>query len=323
LIVNQLSPDEQPVWAEDLTQDGVRDVVVTVLDPEDQRQGALMIYTCSGSQYVLSHIVVSPQDYYAPKLLYIQDMTDDGLREVIYSSTTCFANTCYEDIQIISWANGVFMPHLEGSTVELPGPDAKLTDYDKDGVYDLEVVGKIVSDVAAGPQRNTINVWSYDPASGNWKLTEQSLASSPFRIHMVHDAEDAMDRGEYLIAALLFEQVGTDENLLDWSNPSDEYNNLTAYATYKRIVAHAYLEDQPAALALYDEFVEEYGNTEQYGYVEMADAFLTDSEVLGLEGGCTSARQYAAANQFLVLTPLGSSVYGYTNRDFTAEDICP
>ncbi|HKJ27762.1 MAG TPA: tetratricopeptide repeat protein [Anaerolineales bacterium] len=323
LIVNELSPNEAPVWSEDLTQDGVRDLVVTVLDKENPPQGALMIYTCTGSQYVLSHVVVSPQDYYAPRLLYIQDMNDDGLREVLYSSTTCVTPTCYEDIQIISWANGVFVPHLEGSTVELPAPDAKLTDFDQNGVYDLEVVGKIVSDVAAGPQRNTINIWSYDPASGNWKRGEQSLASSPFRIHLVHDAEDAMDREEYLIGALLFEQVITDENLLDWSDPVDEFNTLSAYAYYKQIVAYVFLGDRATALAIYDEFVEEYGGTAQYGYVEMADAFLTDSEVLGLEGGCTSARQYAASNEFLVLMPLGSSVYGYTNRDFTAEDICP
>ena len=325
LIVNNLSPnsDDAPVWSEDLTGDGIRDLVVTVLDTENPPQGAMLIYTCSGSQYVLSHVAVAPQDSYAPALLYVLDMNDDGLWEVIYSSTKCLGNTCYEDIQILSWNLGIFQPRLEGSTLDLPGPDAQLTDFDKDGIYNLEVIGKIVADVEAGPQRDTINVWSYDPSSRTWKQTDISLASSPFRIHMVHDAEDAMDRGEYLIASLLFEQVVSDENLLDWSDPDDEYNNLAAYAIYKQIVAQVFIGDRGAALALYEDFEEEYGDTTQYVYVEMADAFLVDSETLGLEGGCTSAQQYASSNQYLVLEPLSSSVYGYTNRDFTAEDVCP
>lgn len=326
LIVNNLSPNsnDAPVWSEDLTGDGVRDLVVTVLDVENPPQGAMLIYTCVGSQYVLSHSpVISPQDFYAPKLLYVLDMNNDGIREVLYSLTSCRGNTCYEDIQILSWSLGVFMPRLEGSTLDLPAPDAQLTDFNKDGIYNLEVVGKIISDVAAGPQRDTINVWAYDDASGNWKLIEQNLASSPFRIHMVHDAEDAMDRGEYLIASLLFVQVISDENLLDWSDPDEEYATLAAYAYYKQVVANIYLGDRGAAQAIYEEMNEEYGSSAQYAYVEMADAFLTDSETLGLDGGCTSAQQYAASNEYLVLTPLGSSIYGYTNRDFTAADMCP
>lgn len=323
LIINQLSPDEQPVWAEDLTRDGVRDVVVTVLDKENHPGGALMIFTCNGSEYVLSHIVVAPQDYYAPKLLHIQDMNNDGLREVIYSSTVCIAHTCYEDIQIINWASGIFVPRLEGSTADLPIPEVQLTDFDQDGIYDLEVVGKFISDVAAGPQRMSINIWTYDPNSTSWRLTEQSLASSPFRIHLVHDAEDAMDRGEYLIAALLFQQVIDDDSLLDWRDATEERNTLSAYAYYKQIVANVFLGDRATAQALYDEFVELYGDTAQSAYVEMAEIFLTDSDVLGTEGGCASARQYAAANEYVILTPLGSSVYGYTNRDFTSEDVCP
>lgn len=323
LIVGQLSPDDQPVWAEDLNQDGVRDVVVTVLDTQNPPRGAMMIFTCQGAGYVLSHVVVAEQDQHAPKLLHIQDLNDDGLWEVVYTSTVCGAHTCFEDIQIVSWENGIFMNRLEGSTAELPYPSVQLTDFDRDGNYDLEVIGTAIGSVGAGPQRDSINIWAYDPNTNTWKLTEQTLASSPFRVHLMHDAEAAMDRGEYLIASLLFQQVIEDETLLEWSNPADEYNSLAAYAYYKRIVADVFLGDRTAALTVYDEFAELYGDTAQNSYVEMADAFLADSEVLGLEGGCTSAQQYASSNEFSILTPLGSSVYGYANPDFAAADVCP
>ena len=48
---------------------------------------------------------------------------------------------------------------------------------------------------------------------GIWKFSSESLASSPFRIHLVHDADDAMRRGEYQIASLLFAQVVSEEDL--------------------------------------------------------------------------------------------------------------
>lgn len=323
LIVQGLGPEEQPVWAEDLTGDGYREVVVTVYDPENQPQGALMIYNCVGGQYVLSQVAISDAVSFAPVLLYIQDLNNDGIREAIYSSTNCGAHTCFQDIHILSWENSTYQEKLAGSTLDFPYPNAKLTDYDYNGIYSLEVTGTAFASVGAGPQRDTINVFDYDSSSDMWRLTGQTLAASPFRIHLVHDADAAMDREEYLIASLLYEQVITDDSLLEWAKADVEKNNLTAYAYYKRVVAAMFMGDQAAAESIFAELQDLYDKTSQYGYVEMADAFLTDSAALGVESGCTAARQYAASHQTQVLDPLGSSVYGYANPDYTSEDMCP
>ena len=323
LIINQLGPADKPVWAEDLTGDGVREVAVTVINDQQPPQGALLIFNCQDGRYVLSHTVVSNQDAFAPQLYHIQDINNDGMAEVVYSIKNCGAHTCFEDVNILGWQGGNYISRLEGSTLDYPYPEIKLTDFNHDGIYDLEIVGTTIASVGAGPQRDSINVWSYDATSGNWKLTSQTKAASPFRVHVMHDAEAAMDRGEYLIASLLFQQVIEDDSLLEWANPESEYNNLAAYAYYKRIVASVFLDDRTTALSLFDEFEELYGDTDQYAYVEMADAFLVDSEVLGLEGGCTSAREYASSNQAVVLTPLGSAVYGYANPDLEPADVCP
>jgi len=222
LIVQGLGPEEQPVWAEDLTGDGVREVVVTVFDETQPRQGSLLIFNCVDEQYVLAHLVVSEQQAYAPLLLYIQDFNADGQREVVYSSTHCGAHTCFEDVQILRYDNGEYITRLEGSTLDYPYPEIKLTDFDHDGMYNLEVIGTAIASVGAGPQRDSINIWQYDPGSGTWKLGEQTLAASPFRVHLVHDAEAAIDRGEYLIASLLFQQVIEDEQLLEWADEEEE-----------------------------------------------------------------------------------------------------
>ena len=323
LIVNGLGPKEQPVWAEDLTGDGVREVAVTVYDETQFPQGALLIYDCVDGRYLLAHLVISEQQFHAPLLRHIQDINADGLREVVYSSTNCGAHTCFEDVQILEYDDGVYLAKLEGSTLEFPYPEIKLTDYDHDGVYSLEVVGTTIASVGAGPQRDSINVWDFDSASRTWQLKSQSLAASPFRVHLLHDAEAAMDRGEYLIASLLFQQVIEDENLLEWAEPEEEYNNLAAYAYFKRVVAAVFLDDRAAAERLFSELEDEFARSDQYAYVEMAEVFLEESAASGLEDGCTAARLYADANEFVILTPLGSEVYGYANPDLGAADVCP
>ena len=323
LIVNGLGPEEQPVWAEDLTGDGFREVAATVYDEQEMPQGAMLIYNCVDGQYVLEYLAVSDQGALAPKMQHIQDINADGLREAVYSSTNCGAHTCFEDLHILEWENGEYIQKLEGSTLDYPYPEVKLTDFDHDGIYTLEVTGTSIASVGAGPQRDSINNWDYDPTQGIWRLKGQSLAASPFRIHVVHDADAAMEREEYLIASLLFEQVVEDEGLLEWASPEQEYANLAAYAYYKRIVSAVFQGDRAGALALYDELEAEYGDKAQYGYVEMADAFLEDSELLGTEGGCTAAREYAASHESLVLEPLGSATYGYANPDYEPADMCP
>ena len=323
LIVQGLGPEEQPVWAEDLTGDDVRELVVTVYEATKPPEGAMLIYDCVDEQYVLSYLDVSEQQAHAPELWHIQDINADGLREVVYSSTNCGAHTCFEDVEILQYQNGEYVSKLDSSTMEYPYPDIKLTDFDQDGIYNLEVVGTAFGSVGAGPQRDSINIWAYDHSSGTWKLGEQTLAASPFRVHVLHDAEAAMDRGEYLIASLLFQQVIEDESLLEWADPEAEYSNLAAYAYYKRIVAAVYLDDQGAAETLFEELEDLYGRSNQYAYADMAEVFLADSETLGLEEGCSSAQQYADTNQSVVLSPLGSAVYGYANPDFEPADVCP
>ena len=167
LILQELGPVEQPVWAEDLTGDGIREVVVTVYNEGLPPEGALLIYDCVGGQYVLSYTAIAEQDSIAPRLLFIQDLNADQQREVVYSSTKCGAHTCFEDFQILNWEAGVYVPRLEGSTLDYPYPEVKLTDFNHDGIYSLEVTGKVIASVGAGPQRDTINIWDFDPASGN------------------------------------------------------------------------------------------------------------------------------------------------------------
>jgi hypothetical protein len=66
-----------------------------------------------------------------------------------------------------------------------------------------------------------------------------------------------------------------------------------------------------------------YRNKDQEAYAVMAMEFLTGFAAGGEEEGCLAVEAFAEQYPNLVLDNLGSDVYGYTNPDYTAEDLCP
>jgi len=325
LTSREMTLDDQqlPVISADLNADGLDEVIVTIVNRKVYPQGHLLIYICQEGSFLLAHVEPSDAAVSAPQVNRILDMNADGQNELIIIKSSRDAQTYFHDIQILSWTGSIFESKLQGSTKNLPSPAANLTDYDRDDIYELEVVGTGVQSVGAGPQRNIIRLWEYDRDTGYWVFTSEILAASDYRVHVLHDADAAMGRGEYLIASLLYQQVMEDESLSDWMDPFLERANLSAYAYFKRVVATAFLGDLEGATTLYGQMSLELEGTSQYIFVEMTLSFLGGFAVDGQEGGCAAAHEFAALNEEAILMPLGSAVYGYSNPDYAPEDICP
>ena len=325
LISREMTLEKQqlPVIPADLTADGLDEVIVTIVNPEVYPQGHMLIYNCQEGIFMLAHIEPSDTAVYAPQVIRIVDMNADGQNELIITKSSRGAHTSFADIQILSWTGSFFESKLQGSTKDLPSPEANLTNYDQDEIYELEVVGHGVQSTGAGPPRDIIRLWEYDRDTGYWVLASEILAASNWRIHALHDADAAMRRGEYLIAGLLYQQVMEDESLLDWMDHLLERANLSAYAYFKRVVATAFQGDLDGATTLYGQMSLELEDTSQYIFVEMTLSFLEGFAVDGQEGGCAAAHEFADLNEEAILMPLGSAVYGYSNPDYAPEDICP
>lgn len=321
-----LFPDSK-VTIEELTGDLKEDLIVSITDKTSLTlppAGALLIFTCQGDQFALTHIEQSGEFFGAPILVHIQDMNQDGIKEVIYSSSKCGAHTCFEDTQILSWTGFSFERKLDGSTSELPSPNVQITDYDQDGVYDFEVVSGGYGSVGAGPQRSKSTIWRYDPEAGIWAFGEENDGISNYRVHLVHDADAAMRRGEYQVALLLYDQVINNPNLLDWQDPDLEQLNLGAYVRYKIVVSFALQGDVGSARAFLDSVKNIYASfSEQSAFMEMAELFLNAYESEGEQKACEAAIVYSAEHADVILAPLGQGVYGYANPDYTPFDICP
>ena len=322
-------PDTAPITATsaDFTGDGLLDVAVAFINAESQSAtppGVLVIYTCSTNIYIITHIEISPEFTGAPAIISSIDLNNDKLDDVIYSSTICGASTCFQSVQILTWNGEFFEPRLEGSTNDLPYPNIQLVDYDQDMLYSLEIVSSGSGSVGAGPQRPVMQTWDHNSETGFWQAGEQTLGPSDFRIHLVHDADDAARRGEYEIALLLYEQVVNSDDLRDWSNHTEERRTLSAYARFKMVALNTFLDKEGQAQQILQQMQQTYlSNQPQYVFVQMAEEFLLGYFEGGTDLGCTAAHVYAAQNADRVLVPLGPVIYGYTNREYTPIDICP
>ncbi len=310
----------------DLTGDGKDDLIVSLFDPASSftpPEGALFIYVCREGAYILAHEQFSMDGRGAPGILYVQDMNADGVAELVTSGDFCGAHTCFSEAQILGWDGEGFVNFLEGNTSDMPFPYIEIVDRDNDGFYDLEITGSGVASAGAGPPRGSIRVWSFD-AGGSWLLTGETLLPSDYRIHVLHDADASAQADDYPTALDLYHQVVDDPFLEDWIDPVSEQANLNAYAYFKIVILRTLLGETVLADLIFDKFSETYSpETPQHAFVEMTTLFLDALDVDGQEAACAAVMVYAAEHDEAILVPLGSQVFGYGNRDYGPEDMCP
>ena len=315
-----------PVGVSDMTGDGIEDVVVSIFDPRSVLQppaGLLLIYICDQQGYRLAYQEDTRPNQGAPGIRYLQDMNADGISDLVLSSASCGAHTCFERVQLISWEAGEFINRLVGETIDLPYPTIYLEPAQDSGIYDLHISGSGLGSVGAGPQRNITRVWTYEAGSLRWLVSSVVFEPSSYRIHVLHDANSAFKNGEFKEALLLYNRAISDSTLQDWSDPAGEQAWITSFARYQLVVLYT-LQDQGtfANLTLDEMNASISPESQQHGYFEMATLFLEGFRKGGVEEGCAAAIEYAAAHTEL-LEPLGPQVFGYGNPPITPEQVCP
>ena len=313
--------------ANDMTGDGQQDVVVSIYNPNSRRtppSGTLLIFVCGSGSYNLAFQLAAPEDQGVPGIRFLQDLNADGKADLVTSQGTCGASTCFETVKILTWTGAGFENALEGSGADLPDPDIQIQDPQVNGIYQLVITAGGAGSVGAGPQRIVTRTWTYDPASQHWKPGPDELASSTYRIHVLQDADTAFKKGDYALAEALYGQVRDDQPpLADWMDPATEKANLGAYAAYKILViktlqkkssqAQKDLASMNAGLA---------AKSPEQAYAEMAREYIT-AYAVDPSTACAIVKRYAASHAGRVLDPLGSKIFGYSNRDFQPEDMCP
>ncbi len=316
------------IQAGDFDKNGAVDVAVVLINPASAPvtpDGRLLVYLCQDGAYLLHEIhPPSEEDYRTPILKFNQDLNGDAQPELVAGFGSCGAHTCFESLGIYSWQNGGFANLLSGSTGDLPYPSVSLEGPDSQGFYAIKISASGFGSVGAGPQREIIRVYTYDPGLNQWVLFAEKTGSSTYRVHALHDAEDLAAAEKFPEALVLYQQVISNDALLEWQDPQTERANLAAYARYKMIALYTLLgreEIAQAALAEFETAVPP--GSSQTGYLDMARIFRREGGFENRARACTAVQAYADKHSEQILAPLGTLAFGYVNRELTAQDTCP
>jgi hypothetical protein len=316
----------EPAAAGDLTGDGIDEVVVSIFEPDSLNMppaGLLLIYICDENAYQLAYQEDSRPSQGAPGIRFLRDLNADGRAELVVSSASCGAHTCFEQVQVIQWDGTQFMNHLEGETSDLPYPSIYLSPTGEDELYDLQVTGSGFGSVGAGPQRNVTRTWSFSEDTQSWQISEFRQEPSDYRIHVLHDALAASEMGDYQSALMLYNRVISDTTLEDWDDPQLEQAVINAFARYQMSVIYTLQDRDSFAGTILREMEAAYPpDSPQRGYFEMAAAYIDAYQAGGVQAGCQAVQVFASSYPGL-LDPLGPQTFGYGNPVFTQEDLCP
>lgn len=332
----------------DLTGDGLPEVFVTLIDPATSRTpppGNLIIYGCNGGIYALLYQAGASPDLGAPLILSADDLTGDGIADMAYATQSCSAASCMTELHLISYdpASVQFRSLLTEPLVRASA-DISLTPAlnGQPGAFTV-VSGSVVS-TAAGPGRPETLIYAYDSAQGAFAEVSQSLAPASYRIHVIHDADDALAAASYDEAIGLYQRAATDTVLLNWSYPN-EAAYLAAYARYRIVLAQALKGDEFAAQFAREEIVSAYalpptaipdgGQFEPpppgylaldetrpgAAFARMAALFWDAFSATGsVTQSCAAVLEYGSANP-TAWAVLNS--FGFNNRSYQPEDLCP
>jgi hypothetical protein len=218
-------------------------------------------------------------------------------------------------------------------------------DIDGNGTREILLTGGVSGrywTMGGGPKRPWTDTWMWNGEAFTLHSTE--FEPPEYRFQAIRDGDAATLRGEYEKALAFYQQAVFDEALIGW-NPErlyaiynayfmgtptplpmpEERPRLNAYGRYRILLLHTVQGNDQSAEIVYatlqDKFPE--GNP-GYPYAVLAEAFWHGFQASGdIAAGCELARSFAEEHAEEVLTPLGSSIYGFFYEDYASADICP
>ena len=310
----------------DLNNDGFEDLAIVLIqapsESAPQPTGSMLIFLCSGESFQTAYVSPPVSEGGRPALQTVRDFTGDGRPELLMLWESCGAHTCFAQAELLRWDGSGFENLWLGRSDDLPSPNIEVQEPLSDGSTAISIRAMGIGSAGAGPYREIRRTWTWRSESGRFEVLEETLADPYFRIHALHDADQAALDSDFDAAIEAYSRVMEDGTLDDWISGEDGRAALRAYATFRQIVVFSIVDNMEDAEAGMLFLQAAYPPSSTYhAYAEMAEGFwetflLSDDIV----EACLSAQNYALNNPDTVLLPL---YYGYANRTYLAVDICP
>ncbi len=309
----------------DLTGDRVPEIIINLYNPflynpeAIINAGQLLVYGCDNGAYRLLYQTPNSPGLVLPVLHRVGDMNGDVKAELVFDIQSCSQVACTREGYVLTWNSitGAFDQLNNASIIAMNGR-LGVVDIDSDGILEITVASNPPSDITSGPRRPVVDIWDW--TGKNYVLAVQQQDDPVYRIHVLHDADNALQRQLWQSALSGYREVRSNETLLAWTIPS-EREILRGYATYRLVIVYARLRDGRAETMLNALLAENPEGTPGAVYGAMANAYMENFRAGGnISTACQAALAVASARPE-ALTTLNS--YGYANPIYSWGDLCP
>lgn len=306
----------ESVRQSDLTGDGGLETiyVLNVARPDQvMPEGLLVVFSCQSGAVVQIYRYEAGEGN-GLELITTEDLTEDGVADLVFSQYTCGAHTCWHTPNVWSWQDHDFVNRM-GGPFQYPYP-----------IYSLEDAQLVVSSagqgsVGAGPQRMTTTTLAWDGSVIT--LTEESIAAPVYRYHAFLDGDRALSTGDATKAEALFRSVIEDDGLDQWGalvSAEDERLWLEALAWWRLMIVDALAGNVEAMRGDYAAIVgldlEAAGAPVQVLAERFQRSFEWDGDWVA---ACTYAVDAPESGEVLGLL----NSFGYANPVYELADLCP
>lgn len=306
---------------EDFTGDGFLDLAIILWDPEPDFMsipGQVILYQCIEDRYEIVYLSTESDEWGSATIHSSADLNSDDVSDLLISRQTCGAHTCFAQLEILVWSGETFENRLQGTSEDMPSPTIEV--YPE--TTEITVIAEGIGSIGAGPYRRFLRTWTWDANVGSFLPSSDTFLPSNFRIHALHDADQAVENGDYASAIESYYTVIENDELLDYLDPLIEHTNLGAYASFRLILTYLLMNDFEAAEDAYTSITYNYPPGDLGAdFALMADAFWSEYESSGdLGSACFAAQAFANSHQETIIDVL---YYGYANPSYEAVDLCP
>ena len=307
--------------------DGDADQEVIVLFTVEADDGIRMfsnvvVFDSTPDGYVVVYESFTPDQFEESspqRIVAAEDLTGHGRGELVYTATTCGANTCWLRVNVVTGGtdDGTYSDLTPEDGILMEYADLTVEDLNGDGEQEIVLHGGVAGGNASGPQRTRTDVYGWI-VGATLGLQETTFDSSDVLYFHIIDADAFFNEGNFAIAAQRYRDAIANQALVETGYHENELDELGAYAVF-RIAASQVIEGdtEAAALALEQGLVD-YAGTVNAGLIEAFQQGYADSD--NYQGGCLAVLEHINANldDFQAFW-----AYGTSNPSFDPERVCP
>jgi hypothetical protein len=279
----------------------------------------ILVIECESDRCEIAHQQVYDDAAASPPHLSAQDLDGDGMTDLLVSSRHCGAHTCFLEVEALARREGGMRDLFTGPTDDLPNPEFRLYGPLENGRLMIEITATGIGSAGAGPFRQFTRTWSWSDEQDLFVKAMDVYQDPEYRIHQIHDADKLFASDDLEAAKAAFLKVVQDDELSDWISGGA---NLSAYAYYRIGLITLLLDGEAKTQNPFAQLQSVHPpGTEGSAYSDLAGVFWeTFSEGQDWSSACRAAIEYARENSQTIIEPL---YYGYANKTYTAEDMCP